>query len=45
MALHLNGVDLMRGRSGFVSAVHSEEDIHTTVAAMAAAIELVMREI
>ncbi|MBO9317080.1 MAG: aminotransferase class III-fold pyridoxal phosphate-dependent enzyme, partial [Chloroflexus sp.] len=43
MALHLNGVDLMRGRSGFVSAVHSEEDIHTTVAAMAAAIELVMR--
>jgi len=45
MALHLSGVDLMRGRSGFVSAVHSEEDIHTTVAAMAAAIELVMREI
>jgi glutamate-1-semialdehyde 2,1-aminomutase len=45
MAFHLNGVDLMRGRSGFVSAVHSEEDIHTTVAAMAAAIELVMREI
>ncbi len=45
MALHLNGVDLMRGRSGFVSAVHSEEDIHATIAAMAAAIELVMREI
>lgn len=44
MALHLNGVDLMRGRSGFVSAVHSEEDIRATVAAVAAAIELVMAE-
>lgn len=44
MALHLNGVDLMRGRSGFVSAVHSEEDIRATVAAVATAIKLVMAE-
>ncbi len=44
MALHLNGVDLMRGRSGFVSAVHSEADIHATVAAVDAAIEMVLRE-
>ncbi|WP_322488706.1 aspartate aminotransferase family protein [Chloroflexus sp.] len=44
MALHLNGVDLMRGRSGFVSAVHSEADIRATVAAVAASIEMVLNE-
>ncbi|MEF3272805.1 MAG: aminotransferase class III-fold pyridoxal phosphate-dependent enzyme [Chloroflexus sp.] len=44
MALHLNGVDLMRGRSGFVSAVHSEADLRETAAAVDAAVELVMKE-
>ncbi|WP_298821060.1 aspartate aminotransferase family protein [Chloroflexus sp.] len=44
MALHLNGIDLMRGRSGFVSAVHSEADLQATVAAFDAAIELALSE-
>ncbi len=44
MALHLNGVDLMRGRSGFVSAAHSEADIYATVEAIDAAIDLVLAE-
>ena len=38
MALLNHGVDLLRGKSAFVSAVHSEADIDTTVAALDAAL-------
>lgn len=38
MALLTAGVDLMRGRSGFVSAAHSVADIETTVTAFDTAI-------
>lgn len=34
MALQLAGVDLMRGRSGFVSAAHSPADVEATAAAL-----------
>jgi glutamate-1-semialdehyde 2,1-aminomutase len=40
MALHLQGIDLMRGRSGFVSAVHSADDISFTVAAFDQALDM-----
>ncbi len=39
MALINHGVDLMRGRSGFLSAAHSETEIDATVAAFAAALD------
>jgi glutamate-1-semialdehyde 2,1-aminomutase len=35
-----HGVDLMRGSSAFVSAVHTEEDIAATVAAFGATLDL-----
>lgn len=35
LGLNNNGVDLMRGRSGFLSAAHTEADIAATVAAFA----------
>lgn len=38
MALQLEGVDLMRGRSGFVSAAHSTADLRATASALDAAI-------
>jgi glutamate-1-semialdehyde 2,1-aminomutase len=37
-ALQLEGVDLMRGRSAFVSAAHSAEDVAATAAALDAAL-------
>jgi glutamate-1-semialdehyde 2,1-aminomutase len=39
MALVNHGVDLMRGRSGFLSAAHTEADIAATINAFAAALE------
>src|SRR5262245_18303025 len=39
LGLNNHGVDLMRGRSGFLSAAHTEEDIATTVAAFAATLD------
>lgn len=38
MALQLEGVDLMRGRSAFVSAAHTSEDVGATAAAFDAAL-------
>ena len=38
MALLNHGVDLLRGKSAFVSAIHSEADIDATVAALDAAL-------
>jgi glutamate-1-semialdehyde 2,1-aminomutase len=38
------GVDLMRGRSAFVSAAHSAEDIDATVRAFGAALDSVRDE-
>jgi glutamate-1-semialdehyde 2,1-aminomutase len=37
--LNNHGVDLMRGRSGFLSTAHSDTDITTTVAAFAATLD------
>jgi serine/threonine-protein kinase len=42
--LNNHGVDLMRGRSGFLSAAHSEEDIAATVAAFAATLDEIAAE-
>ncbi|HEU4325781.1 MAG TPA: aminotransferase class III-fold pyridoxal phosphate-dependent enzyme [Roseiflexaceae bacterium] len=39
LALLNHGVDWMRGRSGFLSAAHTEQDIDATVAAFAAALD------
>jgi len=39
LSLNNHGVDLMRGRSGFLSAAHSDADVDTTVAAFAAALD------
>ena len=39
MALLNHGVDLMRGKSAFVSAAHTEQDIAATIAAVAAALD------
>jgi glutamate-1-semialdehyde 2,1-aminomutase len=39
LGLNNHGVDLMRGRSGFLSAAHSEDDIAATVAAFAATLD------
>jgi len=44
MALLNHGVDLLRGKSAFVSAVHTEDDIDATVAALDAALADVERE-
>jgi glutamate-1-semialdehyde 2,1-aminomutase len=44
LGLNNHGIDLMRGRSGFLSAAHSEEDIDATVAAFAAALEDIVGE-
>jgi glutamate-1-semialdehyde 2,1-aminomutase len=44
LALINHGVDLMRGRSGFLSAAHSEQDITATVAAFDAALGDVLEE-
>lgn len=38
------GVDLMRGRSAFVSAAHSEEDISATIKAFGAALDTIRDE-
>jgi glutamate-1-semialdehyde 2,1-aminomutase len=40
MALQLNGIDLMRGRSGFVSAVHTLDDRNVTIAAFDQALDM-----
>ena len=37
--LNNHGVDLMRGRSGFLSAAHTEADIAATIAAFAATLD------
>jgi glutamate-1-semialdehyde 2,1-aminomutase len=39
LALVNHGVDLMRGRSGFLSVAHSEADVADTIAAFAAALD------
>ena len=39
LGLNNHGVDLMRGRSGFLSVAHCEEDIAATVAAFAATLD------
>jgi glutamate-1-semialdehyde 2,1-aminomutase len=39
LAMLNHGVDLMRGTSAFVSAVHTEEDIDATIAAFGAALD------
>ncbi len=44
MALQLGGVDLMRGRSAFVSAAHSAEDIAASAAALDDAITMLQSE-
>lgn len=44
LALLNYGVDLMRGRSAFVSTAHTEEDIAATAAAIGAALDLVKDE-
>lgn len=44
MALHIQGIDLMRGRSGFVSAVHSTDDISFTVQAFDQALDMLQSE-
>lgn len=43
LALQLSGVDLMRGRSGFVSAAHSREDVAATADALDAAIGMLQQ--
>jgi glutamate-1-semialdehyde 2,1-aminomutase len=42
--LNNHGVDLMRGRSGFLSAAHTEQDIAATVAAFAATLDDIEEE-
>ncbi|HWQ14686.1 MAG TPA: aminotransferase class III-fold pyridoxal phosphate-dependent enzyme [Roseiflexaceae bacterium] len=44
LALLNHGVDLMRGRSGFLSAAHTEEDVAATVRVFAAALDDVLAE-
>jgi len=44
LGLNNHGVDLMRGRSGFLSAAHSEEDIVATVAAFAATLDEIVAD-
>jgi glutamate-1-semialdehyde aminotransferase len=39
LAMLNHGVDLMRGTSAFVSAVHTEEDIAATIAAFSATLD------
>lgn len=39
LGLNNHGVDLMRGRSGFLSAAHTPEDVAATVAAFAATLD------
>lgn len=38
------GIDLMRGRSGFLSAVHTPDDVHATIAAFAATLDAISTE-
>jgi glutamate-1-semialdehyde 2,1-aminomutase len=45
LGLNNHGVDLMRGRSGFLSAAHTAEDIAATVAAFAATLDEIAREV
>jgi glutamate-1-semialdehyde 2,1-aminomutase len=44
MAMQLGGVDLMRGRSAFVSAAHSAADVAHTAAALDSAIAMLRAE-
>jgi glutamate-1-semialdehyde 2,1-aminomutase len=44
LGLNNHGVDLMRGRSGFLSAAHTEADIAATVAAFAATLDEIAAE-
>jgi glutamate-1-semialdehyde 2,1-aminomutase len=39
LGLNNHGADLMRGRSGFLSAAHTDADIAATVAAFAATLD------
>ena len=45
LGLNNHGVDLMRGRSGFLSAAHTEADVAETVAAFAATLDEIAEEI
>jgi glutamate-1-semialdehyde 2,1-aminomutase len=44
LGMNNHGVDLMRGRSGFLSAAHSEADITATLAAFAATLDAIAIE-
>lgn len=44
IALQIEGVDLMRGRSAFVSAAHTAEDIQAAAAALDAALDALQAE-
>jgi glutamate-1-semialdehyde 2,1-aminomutase len=44
LSLNNNGVDFMRGRSGFVSAAHTYDDIVETAAAFGAALDAIAAE-
>jgi glutamate-1-semialdehyde 2,1-aminomutase len=44
LGLNNHGVDLMRGRSGFLSVAHTEDDIVATVAALAATLDEIAGE-
>jgi len=45
LALINHGVDLMRGRSGFLSAAHTEQDVAATVQAFDMALDDVLAEV
>lgn len=45
LGMNNHGVDLMRGRSGFVSAVHTMDDIEATIAAFAATLDAIAAEL
>jgi glutamate-1-semialdehyde 2,1-aminomutase len=45
LALINRGLDLMRGRSGFLSAAHTEQDLDATVRAFGAALDDVCAEL
>jgi glutamate-1-semialdehyde 2,1-aminomutase len=44
LGMNNHGVDFMRGRSGFLSAAHTEDDVDATVAAFAAAVDEILIE-
>jgi glutamate-1-semialdehyde 2,1-aminomutase len=45
LSLNNHGVDLMRGRSGFLSAAHADADVDATVGAFAAALDEIVEAV